>query len=57
MMDTIALINLLDALQRGDWEARHAEADEALLAWLDAHGYAEVAEAYRAARRRVGGAW
>jgi hypothetical protein len=57
MMDTAALITLLDALQRGDWEMRHHEADEALLAWLDAHGYAEVAEAYRAARRRVGGAW
>jgi hypothetical protein len=43
----------LRALQRGNSEARHSEADDILIAFLRDAGYADVADAWCEAEERI----
>ncbi len=47
------LIDELNGLGSGDNESDHADADSILLEALDLAGYQDIANAWRAARRRI----
>ncbi len=47
-------IGKLDKMQRDDPEKYHWEADEIVLEFLRAHGHSGIADAFEAARDRVG---
>ena len=53
----ISVVAGLDALQHGDVEMAHSDADDLLLAMLRSAGYADVAEAWERAAARCGGFW
>lgn len=49
------VIELLDGFDEGvDEEVAHSEAEKMLMAFLRGNGFGKVAEAYEAARDRVG---
>lgn len=52
--DVIAELN---AIPPHDRESAHAQADEALLQFLDSNGYQDVADAWRDVERRAKGFW
>ena len=47
------LIDELNGLGSGDNESDHGDADDILLEALDLAGYQDIANAWRAARRRI----
>jgi hypothetical protein len=48
------IVEALDALEDGDAELAHGEADELALMGLEAAGIAEIADAWRRAQSRIG---
>ncbi len=50
-------IQKLDAIEGGDQENAHGEADDVLLAFLKANGFMRLAQAWHDVDDRCGGFW
>ena len=53
-MNSVEAINKLNALDGDDQESAHVFADEILVAWAKANFGGQVADAYEAAKKRIG---
>lgn len=50
-------VERMDAIEAGDTEIAHGEADDVLLEFLQANGYVKLVAAWRRCDQRAGGFW
>lgn len=56
-MNKYEAIEKLNAIEKGDTEYAHIQADTVLIDFLKASGFADVAEAWEALEKRCNGFW